>query len=225
MKFNLLRDERKQRGWSQAYVAEALGITTKTVIRWELGHAVPFPYNRHKLSALFGKTAEELGLLSEGDENDVFKQTVSPLVPSSVSHVPVQAPFLADPAIPMHLESADTLGRRDSLLTLMQQSLLAGDTVLVAALEALPRIGKTALALAVVTDRQVQAHFHHGILWAQLGFHPNVLGVLARWGQVLGISPNPGGNPPSPEARRGDPRGALCTPHKLRCLGNTCQAA
>src|SRR5260370_31350091 len=169
MKFNLLRDERKQRGWSQAYVAEALGITTKTVIRWELGHAVPFPYHRHKLSALFGKTAEELGLLSEGDENDVFKQTVSPLVPSSVSHVPVQAPFLADPAIPMHLESADTLGRRDSLLTLMKQSLFAGDTVFMAALDALPRIGKTALALALVTDPQDHAPLPPALLSAPPG--------------------------------------------------------
>ena len=79
MKSNLLRDERKQHGWSQADVAQALGITTKMVIRWELGHTVPFPYHRRKLSALFGKTVQELGLLSEGDENDAFEQTVSPL--------------------------------------------------------------------------------------------------------------------------------------------------
>src|SRR6266699_5224793 len=37
MKPDLLRAERKRRGWSQAEAAEALGIATKTVIRWELG--------------------------------------------------------------------------------------------------------------------------------------------------------------------------------------------
>src|SRR5260370_38008907 len=113
MKPNLLRDERKQRGWSQADVAQALGITTKTVIRWELGQAVPFPYHRRKLSALFGKTVQDLGLLSDADEYDAFKQAVSPLVPSSVSGVPAQASFVVDPTIPMHLKSADTSGRRD----------------------------------------------------------------------------------------------------------------
>ena len=71
MKPNLLRVERKRRGWSQADVAEALGITTKTVVRWERGDTVPFPYHRYKLSDLFGKTLQELGLLSDADENDV----------------------------------------------------------------------------------------------------------------------------------------------------------
>ena len=84
MKPNLLRAERKQRGWSQADVARALGITTKTVIRWDLGRAVPFPYYREKLSALFGKTVQELGLPLDTDENGAFKQAVSPVVLFSV---------------------------------------------------------------------------------------------------------------------------------------------
>src|SRR5947207_10549864 len=119
MKPNLLRVERKRRGWSQADVAEALGITTKTVVRWERGDTVPFPYHRYKLSDLFGKTLQELGLLSDADENDAFKQIHSPVVLSNVSDVPVQAPFLADPAIPMHLKSRSTLRRRDGLVTLV----------------------------------------------------------------------------------------------------------
>ena len=65
-----LRTERKMRGWTQAELAEALGICTKTVVRWELGKAVPFPYYRQKLSALFGKTAQELGLSDKGERND-----------------------------------------------------------------------------------------------------------------------------------------------------------
>jgi DNA-binding XRE family transcriptional regulator len=62
-KNSALRTERKRRGWTQAEVAEALGISTKTVVRWEKGRAVPFPYYRQKLSTLFGKTVQELGLL------------------------------------------------------------------------------------------------------------------------------------------------------------------
>ena len=57
-----LRTERKRRGWTQAELATALGVSTKTVVRWERGQSVPFPYYREKLSALFGKTAQELGL-------------------------------------------------------------------------------------------------------------------------------------------------------------------
>ena len=65
-----LRTERKRRGWTQAEVAEALRVSTKTVVRWENGYAVPFPYYRQKLSTLFGKTAQELGLLWNADESE-----------------------------------------------------------------------------------------------------------------------------------------------------------
>jgi transcriptional regulator with XRE-family HTH domain len=62
MNHDLLRAERRRRGWSQAKLAEILGISTKTVRRWELGRAIPYPYYRKRLSALFGKTTEQLGL-------------------------------------------------------------------------------------------------------------------------------------------------------------------
>ncbi|HEX3639703.1 MAG TPA: helix-turn-helix transcriptional regulator, partial [Ktedonobacteraceae bacterium] len=55
-----LRAERMQWGWTQARLAQALGVSTKTVRRWELGEAVPYPYYRRQLSTLFGKTAQEL---------------------------------------------------------------------------------------------------------------------------------------------------------------------
>jgi transcriptional regulator with XRE-family HTH domain len=58
-----LRTERKRHGWTQAKLAEVLGVSTKTVTRWEARQSVPFPYYRNKLTALFGKTVQELGLL------------------------------------------------------------------------------------------------------------------------------------------------------------------
>jgi predicted ATPase/DNA-binding CsgD family transcriptional regulator/transcriptional regulator with XRE-family HTH domain len=63
-----LRIERELRGWSQAKVAEAIGTNVRTVIRWEQGKTLPFPFYRERLCALFGKNARELGLLAERDE-------------------------------------------------------------------------------------------------------------------------------------------------------------
>src|SRR5258705_223069 len=106
-----LKIERKLRGWSQSRIAEALGITTRTVSRWEQGLSVPYPYYREQLCALFGKNARELGMLSDNDENDVEEEeeedaevltaTATPAVTEPITPVvPDQETFLVDPAIP-----------------------------------------------------------------------------------------------------------------------------
>lgn len=58
-----LRQERLQRNWRQRDVAEQLGTTALTVNRWEQGKQLPSAYFRVKLCALFGKSAQELGLV------------------------------------------------------------------------------------------------------------------------------------------------------------------
>jgi transcriptional regulator with XRE-family HTH domain len=58
-----LRELRKHHGWTQAEVAEALGVIDLTVRRWEQGQAMPSAYHVKKLCDLFGKSPEELGLL------------------------------------------------------------------------------------------------------------------------------------------------------------------
>ncbi len=68
--YDQLRIERMQLGWTQAEVAKALGITTKTLRRWEQGQSAPYPYYRNQLSILFGKTAQQLGLKDEDDTSD-----------------------------------------------------------------------------------------------------------------------------------------------------------
>lgn len=60
-----LKEERLGRGWSQQHVADQLGTAVVTVNRWERGSQQPSAYFRLKLCALFGKSAEELGLISE----------------------------------------------------------------------------------------------------------------------------------------------------------------
>jgi len=64
MNASRLKAEREQYGWSQIKLAETLGVSATTVRRWERGQAVPYPYYREKLVDLFGKTPQELGLLS-----------------------------------------------------------------------------------------------------------------------------------------------------------------
>src|SRR5256885_15135136 len=60
-----LRQERIACNWRQLDLAEQLGTTVGTIKRWERGSQQPGPYYRVKLCALFGKSAEELGLLTQ----------------------------------------------------------------------------------------------------------------------------------------------------------------
>ena len=176
MKTYPLKAERKRRGWSQAKIAEALGVTTRTVSRWELGLTVPYPYYREQLCALFGKDARELGLLSDIDEHDIVEQTS--LVRPTVSDIPGA------------LSSVDSLLGRQDVFMQVKERLFAGNHVALTALDDLPGIGKTALAAALASDREVQTHFRDGVLWTGLGPHPNMLSLLARWGKLLGVAPN-----------------------------------
>ena len=76
MKPHPLKVERELHGWSQAKVAEAVGTNVRTVIRWEQGRSVPYPYYREQLCTLFGKNARELGLLVQ--EADVARGPEKP---------------------------------------------------------------------------------------------------------------------------------------------------
>lgn len=64
-----LIEERKQRRWSQQEVATRLGTTRPNVSRWEAGLTTPGPYFRAKLCELFGKSAQELGLLERNSSS------------------------------------------------------------------------------------------------------------------------------------------------------------
>jgi tetratricopeptide (TPR) repeat protein len=177
------------------------------VSRWEQGLSVPYPYYREQLCALFGKNARELGMILDTEENDIVieeermeEQAISPVTEPITSVAPEQDTFLVDPAIPEVLGSTNKLLGRDDLLMQVKGRLLQGDSLALTALNGLPGIGKTALAVALATDWQVQARFCDGILWAGLGPHPKVLDLLARWGKLLGVAPNEVENVNSQEA-------------------------
>src|SRR5579859_5242811 len=182
-----LRQERELRGWSQERLAEAVGTTARTVHRWESGQAVPYPYYRERLCALFGKNAEELDLLPERDQEPAEEETRE-ASPSPLPYPIGQAPNLFDPMIPMALTAEGFLIGRDSLLAQLMRRLGTGGSPALTAFYGLPGVGKTALAVALAAHPEMQRQFRDGILWVGLGTEPNVLGLLARWGTLLGVS-------------------------------------
>ncbi|MGB0383983.1 MAG: NB-ARC domain-containing protein [Ardenticatenaceae bacterium] len=95
---------------------------------------------------------------------------------------PKSVPFLAPPKPPYNLVG------RDELLSQLKQRLFAGGNLALSALNGLPGVGKTALAVELAHDPEVLAHFRDGVLWAGLGREPDVSAQLIRWGVALGIS-------------------------------------
>jgi len=178
-----LKQARTHQGWSQEHVAQEVGTDAFTVSRWERGVTAPSPHFRPKICALFGMSALELGLVPQnGEELSAPSSSAQELL----RYVP--APIL-DPAIPPL--PADELGLvgRDELLRSLKNQLLAEKHVALSALNGLPGVGKTALAIALAHDHEIQEHFTGGILWAGLGQQPDVLGLLSRWGTLLDSMP------------------------------------
>ncbi|MGH8060042.1 MAG: NB-ARC domain-containing protein, partial [Candidatus Entotheonellia bacterium] len=85
-----------------------------------------------------------------------------------------------------HRPSYDLVGR-DDLLRDLKQRLFAGGSLALCALNGLPGVGKTALAVDLANDREALGHFYDGVLWAGLGRKADVLSHLGAWGVALGI--------------------------------------
>src|SRR5947209_3508390 len=96
-----LRYERERRGWSQADVASKVGSDPKTVARWEGGKSLPRPYHRQALCELFGKNAEEFGLVPEQKE----------IIPSTLEETD-QAPSLPATDTPAPISSSPDIKAR-----------------------------------------------------------------------------------------------------------------
>ena len=67
----LLRDAREAHGWSQQELADHIGAPRCFMVsRWEGGVTSPSSYYRKKLCELFGKNAQELGLVRSDSETN-----------------------------------------------------------------------------------------------------------------------------------------------------------
>src|SRR5579872_4366462 len=180
-----LREARELRGWSQKYVATAIGADRYYLSRWEHGVAFPSPYYRQKLCALFDQDARALGLIRE----EAAKETPEEASPAKPEAATVVRFPIYDPTLPSPLAGFDRLIGRDDILLQVRERLLAGRGVALTAVHGLPGVGKTTLAVELAHDEAIRAHFQEGVLWAGLGPMPDVFAILNHWGMLLGISP------------------------------------
>jgi eukaryotic-like serine/threonine-protein kinase len=67
-----LKSEREQRFWTQEDVAKQVGTSAVNVSRWERGITSPSLFFRNKLCEIFGKSAQELGLVADDDTATSF---------------------------------------------------------------------------------------------------------------------------------------------------------
>lgn len=161
----LLVEARNRLGKTQLEIALALGVAKSTINRWEKGKTFPVEYHRQKIIHLFDSSEQELGLLPEGVE--------------------AQEQFSFDPCLPMLPESL-LIGREREIEQLSTRLISGGCGTLIA-LNGLPGVGKTSLAIALAHHPELRAFFNDGILWAELGLDPDLQTHLRRWGALLGF--------------------------------------
>jgi putative transcriptional regulator len=63
---NLIRSEREERGWTQAALAERLGVSRQTIVAIETGKYDPSLPLAFRISRLFGKEIESLFIPADG---------------------------------------------------------------------------------------------------------------------------------------------------------------
>src|SRR6266516_4845022 len=164
-----LRTVRESRQLSRAEVAAQIGTSRVNIGRWERGDAQPDYAAMEKLCDLFQLSSQELGF------------------PLLIRHTPPKRPeAIYDSAIP--LTQAISLVGRDQELAQLKQLLREEGGAVLTALNGLPGVGKTTLAIALAYDEELREYFHDGVLWVGLGPEPNIQGQLRRWGRLLGLS-------------------------------------
>ncbi len=178
-----LRNARLSRGWTRAELAEKIGCHIKLIRLWERGLILPSPFYVKKLCQVLRKDVGTLGL-SPDDLQTAHTPKDAPIVQEDANAEERQTIF--DPAIPLLPDKA-FVGREKDIIAIKQQLRGRGNAALTA-LNGLPGVGKTALAVILAYDSEIRAYFSDGVLWAGLGPNPNIPGLLSRWGSLLGIS-------------------------------------
>src|SRR6266566_6054984 len=176
-----LRRERNSRGWSQADLAEKVGSDTKTVGRWENAESLPRPKYRQRLLALFGISAEALGLATPPTQHGSEAQAPLQATPGAPSQfaptMREQEPGGRTPILHEDWGEAPSLthfyGRIGELEEIKQW--ITGEGCRVVALLGMGGIGKTAFAAKLA--EQVKADFEY-VFWRSLQHTPPLQQIL-----------------------------------------------
>lgn len=159
-----LRQQRIRRNWRQHDVADQLGTTVTTIGRWERGEQQPGAYFRVKLCALFGLSAQELGLV----------ETLAP-PPESAEVTPVGSVPREDISLwtvpyarnPHFTGRDDVLQHLGQLLAVKQSgepmSIQQAVLTQTQAISGLGGIGKTQIAIEYAYRARMQGRYRHTI--------------------------------------------------------------
>ncbi len=176
-----LKQERERRGWSQSELAERLGTTQVNVSRWETGLTTPGPFFRQKLAEQFGKSLDELGLVSvteianeETDAGGAYSSAPVPLVqPGQKWNVP-------------HHRNPYFTGRDEILLhlyTILNTSSAAALTQ-TQAISGLGGIGKTQIAVEYAYRYR---DFYSAVLWVSASSREAVISDFVMLAALLDL--------------------------------------
>ncbi len=161
-----LKRERESRNWSQEELAARVRTDPKTVSRWENGVVLPHPESREALCKLFGKNAEEFGLL-KAEEQRRSRQRATSSKPTR--HTIQKEGMVEAPSVKTFY------GRHQERAELEQWIIRDGCRVV--ALLGIGGIGKSTLASKVV--EQVEEAFE-AIFWASLQNAPPPRQIIGK---------------------------------------------
>jgi tetratricopeptide (TPR) repeat protein len=95
--------------------------------------------------------------------------------------------FVDVPPLPPH-----RIVGRERVLAELRAALCGAESIAaVSALDGLPGVGKTTVAVRLAWDREMLQHFRAGVLWAGVGPQGSADGALNRWAAALGVELGP----------------------------------
>ena len=198
---NLIRQHlSRKHGLSQNKLADGVEQDPSVISRMCRGQRLTGPGARQRVLRIIGWLHEQEVLFHQEEANALLRAAgLAELSPDN----PADAPLiqrLIPRAEPPPASSSTTprpflaprqpdyrLVGRDRVLRWLKDRLFANSAIALCALNGLPGVGKTALAIALAHDREVQTHFPDGVLWAALGREPDVLAILGDWALALGF--------------------------------------
>src|SRR5581483_2145912 len=168
----LLRRAREQRGWSHRDVADRIDLPdAHTVGRWERGIQFPQPHYRQALCRIFGKSAEELGLLKEksSEEQALFESPQFALQSRPLWKIPTPL--------------TSFIGRQSEIAAVRQ--LLERSDVRLVTLLGPGGVGKTRLSVQAATV--MREHFVDGACFISLATVRDPALVIPAIAKELGV--------------------------------------